>query len=126
MKQREHAQLPLRRERRFGFIEQIKSIALETMLKQREECFPVRLPMQRGAPVSSLNTKCIDLRRDIVETFRAQKKAVAGTEHPAFEANEVVQVGMTLVRCKIEILAAALGVEAVFCGDGLQQGGFAG
>ena len=45
---------------------------------------------------------------------------------PALQPDKFMQVGMRFARGKIEIFAAAFGVESKFYGNRFQQGGFAG
>src|ERR1043166_1370627 len=124
MNQGEHAQLALWRKRRLGLVQQVNSVALKPVLEQREECFAVRLPVQRAAAVSSFDPEPIDFRRHVVEALGSKKKAVAGMQYSALKANKVLKVRMRVFRRKIEILAATLGVESIFRSNCFEQSGF--
>src|SRR3989442_1631855 len=121
MHQGEDTQLPLRREGGLRFIEQIHAVSLKSVLEQSEESFPMRLAMERSAAISPFHAQLINLRRHIVEAFRAQEESIAGPQHAAFEANVFMEVRMRVFGGEVKILAPAFGIETIFGGDRLQQ-----
>ena len=65
-------ELPLRRERRLGLIEQIDAAAAKIFLHEFQEALTVRMLMimLRNAVDAAV---CLLRRRDVIEAFRAQK-----------------------------------------------------
>ena len=74
--------LPRGRQRRFGLVENVKSVAEKAVFEQREETLAVRLLVERAVAVVAEHPvgDLLQFRRHIVETLGAQEIAVARGE----------------------------------------------
>src|SRR6266478_8491530 len=78
----EKSQLPLRRKRRFGFVQQEQAIPLELEFEQFEEGFTVRVSVEAAAAIECtdrgggwciLFVEFVHVRNCIEEAFRSQE-----------------------------------------------------
>src|SRR6266542_1011432 len=108
VQQRQHAQLPLRRQGGLRLVKQINAVALQPVQQQREEGLAVRLSMERLLSVTILHAQVLDLRREVVKAFRAQEKPVGLMADAAFQPQKVAQMGVCGQRGEVEVFSSSL------------------
>lgn len=123
----EERQLPLRGERRLGFIHDEKAWARESR-DEMEEALSVGLLMKRPlAEHRAIVPFILDgLGRHVVEALRPEEKPSPWTPvGPLYDGNGVAELGIGVVRGETVVQASAFRIEPVCDGDGFQQGGLA-
>jgi hypothetical protein len=112
-------ELALRRERRFGFVEDEHAL-LEAVCEQRQERLAMRLRMQRLAAVRLHVRHAFNVSREVVEAFGAQKEALCHLRPPG--QPQYLQQWRTVGRRGAMVIAAsAFGIEAAALGDCLEE-----
>ena len=94
----QHRELALRRQRRFGFVEDVQAVAAKAIGHQGQERLAMRLLVQ-GAPTigiddstaSGFRIEPLDLRRHVEEALGAQEEAIFGPTHTFGDAQVLVQ-----------------------------------
>src|SRR3954452_679984 len=123
----EQGELAHRRERGLRLVEDVEAIAEEAIEQQREECFAVRLLVQRDAAVSSGDAEAIDLRRYVEERLGAEEVAIRGIARRSSQMKEQREFGLVLAAngFEAEVLRAAFLIESGGDGQRLDDGRFA-
>ncbi len=76
--------------------------------------------------IGPFDSQLINFGGDIVKTFCSEKKSVTWPQRSAFEPDVIMQIGMRVPSCEIEVFTPTLCIETIFGGDCLKQCGFAG
>ena len=110
----EYSQLALRRERRFGLVEDVETLAVKAVHDEGEKRFAMRLVVQ-GASAVGMNQRwsagigqIFDFRGHVVETFCTEKEPVFGLANAAGNAQIFMQAGVRGIRAEIKIACAPL------------------
>jgi hypothetical protein len=110
------------RERGLRLVEDVHAVRLEARVCQREKRLAVRLLVQRSATVGSADLELVDRGRDVEEALGPEEEAVAGRADLANKPEMFVQPGDGFPGREVEVVGAALGVEAESDRDGFDQG----
>lgn len=117
-------ELPLRRSCGLGFVEKIEPLA-EPILEVRQECFAVRLRMERFAPIATQCTEAagfedIEVACEAESTLRAHEESVADFFAPS-EAQKRRGLRVLSILGVVVVTIAAHQVETALRRDTLQD-----
>src|SRR5213075_437667 len=114
VQQRQHAQLPLRRQRCLWLVKQINAVPLQPVQQQREKGLAVRLSMEGLLAVTILHAQFLDLRREVVKAFRAQEETVRRMAGAAFQPQKVAQMRVSRERGEVKVFSSSLSIVTQF------------
>ena len=121
-------------ERGFGFVKEVKSLAVESVEDEGKEGFAVGLLVERPVAVGwtdvtgfgGFGIELFNFGGDVEEAFSAEEESVARFRVSFGDFEKTVEIGMRRASLKREIPRAALGVKTASDGKCFKERGFAG